>query len=171
MISTSVAPRSRARRSPSSSPRYSATLLVAVPRTSIASSRTSPSGEEITEAPAAGPGLPRAPPSTWTTTFNRGPDRRSGPHLLGVDAREVARDPRAAAVALFAPAVDRQHVGDLLLLALPRAAALFTGAPVGRAPVDDDLHVGVILVVLRELGIELVGELSRHHAIDHRRTG
>src|SRR4051812_50072344 len=65
MTSTSVAPSARARRRPSSTPRYSATLLVWRPRTSMASSRTSPLGDVMTAAAAAGPGLPREPPTTW----------------------------------------------------------------------------------------------------------
>ena len=43
---------------------------------------------------AAGPGLPRAPPSTWTTTFTAGLRRATLP-----PAREVARHAGAAAVA------------------------------------------------------------------------
>ena len=70
--STSVAPSARARCRPSSNPRYSATLLVVSPSTSVASSSTAPSGAETTAAAAAGPGLPRAPPSTCTTTFTPG---------------------------------------------------------------------------------------------------
>src|ERR671916_52022 len=124
--STSVAPRARARSSPSSRPRYSATLFVAVPSVSAASSSTSPAGVDSTAAAAAGPGLPRAPPSTWTTTFTGG-----GSALVGIDAGELARDAVAAPVA------------QLALVPAGR------GAPVtARAvpAVHDDGHVRVVLV-------------------------
>jgi hypothetical protein len=49
------------------------TLLVATPIRSPSSSSTAPSESETTTPIAAGPGLPRAPPSTWTTTFNSSP--------------------------------------------------------------------------------------------------
>ena len=54
---------------PSSSARYSATLLVASPIVSLRSASTSPEGSVATAAIAAGPGFPREPPSTLTTTF------------------------------------------------------------------------------------------------------
>jgi hypothetical protein len=43
--------------------RYSATLLVVAPIVSLYSVRTSPDGSVTTAAIAAGPGLPREPPS------------------------------------------------------------------------------------------------------------
>src|SRR4051794_6034800 len=144
--STSVAPSACARARPSRSPRYSATLLVAGPSVSAASSRTSPSGVETTAAAAAGPGLPRAPPSTWTTTFTA----RSG--LVAGDAGELARDP--------GPPPGAQ---------LPLAAAARAGlAPRAPPPVDDDGDVRVVLVVRRELVVQLVGEGFRDDAVDHR---
>src|SRR5690606_15502814 len=68
MTSTSSAPSSRASRRPSRTARYSATLLVASPMYSPRSARTAPSSPFATAPIAAGPGLPRAPPSTFTTT-------------------------------------------------------------------------------------------------------
>src|SRR3954452_23341067 len=126
MTSTSSAPSCSARARPRSRPRYSATLLVTRPSSSCASSRTSPSGVETTAAAAAGPGFPRAPPSTWTTTFTVLPDS-----LVGVDRRELAGHAGPAAVA----------AGALLaVLGLAPRTAL------GLAPVDDDLHIRVVLV-------------------------
>ena len=115
-----------------------------VPIRSAASSSTSPSGEEITAAAAAGPGLPRAPPSTWTTTFTAA--------RLGVRGErcEVAGHARAAPVAHLAHAAATAGLAALLL-----------------AAVDDDGHVGVILVVGGELVVELVRERFGNDAVDH----
>src|SRR4051794_40419457 len=88
---------------------------------------------------AAGPGFPRAPPSTWTR-------RRT------LRRRELAGDAGAAAVA------------DLALAARVARPALAT---LTLAPVDDDLHVGVIRVVRDELVEELIGQLGRDDAVDH----
>src|ERR1019366_6390983 len=68
MICTSLAPSAAARCSPASTARYSATLLVATPIRSACAASTAPSGAEATTPVAAGTGLPRAPPSTWTTS-------------------------------------------------------------------------------------------------------
>src|SRR5215217_1406030 len=143
--STSVAPSAFARSSPSSRPRYSATLLVAVPIRTPASSSTSPAGEGITAAAAAGPGLPRAPPSTWTTTFTGG--------NLGVrrERCEVAGHARAPPVAHLTHATAAAGLPAFLL-----------------AAVDDDRHVGVVLVVGSELLVELVREGLGNDAVDHR---
>src|SRR4051794_23816950 len=142
--STSVAPSARARSRPCSSPRYSATLLVAWPSASDASSRTSPSGVETTAAAAAGPGLPRAPPSTWTTTFTGS--------VRDIDRRELARHAAAAPVP-----------------ALAHAAAGGAGRASRRlATIDDDRHVRVVLVVGHHLVVELSRELLGYNAIDHR---
>src|SRR3954449_12909761 len=135
--STSSAPSARARSRPSKRPRYSATLFVATPRYSWASSRTSPPGVETTAAAAAGPGLPRAPPSTWTTTF-------TGGSLVRVDLRELAGDARAAGPAPLAwPGVPRRPLRP----------------PRGLAAVDDALHVRVVLVALHEPVVQLRREL------------
>src|SRR4051812_5125218 len=143
--STSSAPSARARSRPSSRPRYSATLLVTTPSSSCASSSTSPSAVETTAAAAAGPGLPRAPPSTWTTSFTAA--------SLGVERRELAGDARAAAVA----------AGALVaVLGLAARAAL------GLAPVDDALHVRIVLVVLDEPLVELRREFLWDDGVDHR---
>src|SRR4051812_9031611 len=147
--STSVAPSARAARNPRSTARYSATLLVATPMVSLASPTTSPSGVVSTAAAAAGPGLPREPPSTWTT-------RRTV--LVRVDRRKLAGD------AAPAPVADRPLLGLLGCFARCRAA-------LALAPVDDDLHVRVVGVVIGELVIELVGHLLGDHAIDHLRRG
>src|SRR3954471_5704384 len=120
--STSLAPSARARARPSSSPRYSATLFVATPIGSAASSSTSPAGVETTAPAAAGPGLPRAPPSTCTTTFIA-----VSPGSARGDARKLAGHALAAAVAL---------------LALLGGGRIFVRAPpLGLAAVDDHGHV------------------------------
>src|SRR5262249_22786920 len=85
--STSAAPSSRARARPSRSARYSATLLVAGPSSCTCSASRSPCGELITLAAAAGPGFPRAPPSTCTTTFI--PLRPGGLDGSGVSCRAL----------------------------------------------------------------------------------
>src|SRR4051794_29166623 len=141
--STSVAPSARARSRPSRSPRYSATLLVVSPRRRLDSSSTP--GALTTAAAAAGPGLPRAPPSVWTMTRTRLLDRG--------ERREVARDPRTPAVAHLA----------LAAAGGPGQAALLLAA------VDDDRDVGVVVVVVGELLVELVGERLGNHAVDHDR--
>src|SRR4051794_15885554 len=93
---------------------------------------------------AAGPGLPRAPPSTWTVTRL----------IAGVRRREAARGPALATIA---------DLAALVVLAARHAA------PVGTlAAVDDDGHVRVVLVVGDHLVVELVRERLRDHAVDHR---
>src|SRR4051794_29958936 len=77
--STSSAPSSLARSIPSRSARYSATLLVASPIVSARSASTLPAESVATAAIPAGPGLPREPPSTLTTTFRPGLPPRSEP--------------------------------------------------------------------------------------------
>src|SRR3954452_5630058 len=146
--STSVAPIARARSSPSSRPRYSATLLVARPSVTAASSSTSPAGELTTAAAAAGPGLPREPPSTWTTTLTSG----AAPSDFDVagDGRELARHARPPAVADLALAAG---VADRPALAL--------------AAIDDHRDVRVVLVVGRELVVQLGREGLWNHAEDH----
>ena len=85
------------------------------------SARTSPRGALITQAAAAGPGLPRAPPSTWTISFivaglcrerREGPDRpappprtlgRAGAGRRHARPAAVANDPPLGAVAAAAP--------------------------------------------------------------------
>src|SRR4051812_24108726 len=148
--STSVAPSARARSRPSSSPRYSATLLLARPSVTAASSSTSPSGELTTAAAAAGPGLPREPPSTWTTTLTLGA-APSGFDVAG-NGRELARHARPPAVA------------DLSL-----AARVADRAALALAAIEDDGDVRVVLVVGRELVIQLGREGLWNHAEDHER--
>src|SRR2546427_6523292 len=159
--STSSAPSARARSSPSSSARYSATLLVAVPSSCACSSSTSPSLALITEAAAAGPGLPRAPPSTCTMTF-KAPRQRRAPAPLAAGTRQRGQAPGHAGPAPVAyDAPLRGAVGETRLRALPARA------PIGLAAIDDHGHVVVVLVVGEQLRIELVGQLSGHHRIDH----
>src|SRR4051794_40907915 len=69
MSSTSSAPWAAASSSPRRSARYSATLLVASPIVSPTCSTTAPSSLRTTTPIAAGPGLPRAPPSTFTVSL------------------------------------------------------------------------------------------------------
>src|SRR5215213_3054226 len=158
--STSVAPSARARSSPRSRPRYSATLFVVVPRVTAASSTTSPAGVDTTAAAAAGPGLPRAPPSTWTTTFTPAKTIRALSQararlraLVGGDRRELARHAGTAAIAQ---------------LAMPptRRARL---APLRLAPVDDHRDVGIAVVVRGKPVVQLVGERLGNDAVDHGR--
>src|SRR5207244_3794748 len=67
------------------------------------------------------------------------------------------------AIADLAP---RNLLWILFGLALVVAAVRFLAAIV-PAPVDDDLHVRVVLVVVHELVIELAGERLGHDAVDH----
>src|SRR3954449_994670 len=146
--STSVAPRERARSRPSSSPRYSATLFVARPSVTAASSSTSPAGELTTAAAAAGPGLPREPPSTWTTTLT------PGATPSGFD---VAGDGRGLAGHAPPPTV-----ADLAL-----AARITDRAALALAAIDDHRDVRVVLVVRGELVVQLGREGLWNHAEDH----
>src|SRR4051794_39471365 len=109
-----------------------------------------PSGAVTTAATAAGPGLPRAPPSTWTMTLSTGSARLGG----GLDRREGAGHPLQAAIARLATVVWALDLARAPIRTL--------------APVDDDLHVGVVLVVVDELVVELGGQGLRHDAVDHR---
>src|SRR5258708_6500130 len=134
--STSLAPRAQPRAKPSSSASYSATLLVTRPSSSEASSRTSPFAEEPILAQTAGPGLPREPPSTWTTTLILAPRARRNwlqwRPLRAVDERrQIACDTGATAVA--------DHAALHLALGRLRTAR----ATVGLAAVDDDCDVVV----------------------------
>src|ERR1700733_5519561 len=149
-MSTSVAPSARARSSPRKSPRYSATLLVATPIGSPTSSSTSPSGVDTTTPAAAGPGLPRAPPSTWTTNLKSEPGR-PGVVSLGGELGKLAGNARPPAIA------------DGAVAATGRGPA----PPRRLAAVDDHLDVGVVGVVVLKLRQKLVGELLRNNAVDH----
>src|SRR5690242_13559673 len=109
----------------------------------------------MTAAAAAGPGLPRAPPSTWTMTFTSArPSPAIAQSLVRIERRELAGHARATAVAHLA-----------LVGVLDRALR----PPLGFAPVDDDLHVRVVLVVLDEPVVQLRGELFWDDGVDHRR--
>src|SRR5882762_8268061 len=77
-------------------------------------------------------------------------------YFRALGPKEGARDSRAATVAHLALAAG---------LALGRLAIAAIGP---LAAVDDDRHVRVVLVVLHHLGEELILELTRDHAIDHR---
>src|SRR5215217_1229069 len=111
---------------------------------SAASASSSPSGVVRTAAAAAGPGLPRAPPSTWTTTFMA---RTLG---LGGERREVADHARATPVAHLAHAAPAAGLAALLL-----------------AAVDDHGHVRIVLVVLREAVVQLARQGLWNDAVDH----
>src|SRR5258708_37718886 len=102
----------------------------------------------MTAPAAAGPGFPRAPPSTCTTSFNAGSAR------VDVERRRVARDAGAAPVALH----------PLLLLGLRCLAA---SPPITAATIDDHLDVVVACVVGRQLVKQLVGQIGGDHAVDH----
>src|SRR5438128_604986 len=161
ITSTSSAPIARARSSPSSSARYSATLLVAVPSSCACSSSSSPSLALITDAAAAGPGLPRAPPSTCTMTF-KAPRQGLAPAPLAADTRQRGHVPGHASPAPVAyDAALRGAVGDTRIRALPART------PIELAAIDDHGHIVVVLVVGEQLRIELVCQLSGHHRIDH----
>src|SRR5690625_1296168 len=91
---------SAAARSPAINPRYSATLLVAMPKYSARSAKIVPVRASLTIAPKpAGPGFPREPPSASTMSLSgvlvalTGPTpqfapgfahihRSAGPHLV-----------------------------------------------------------------------------------------
>src|ERR671934_1979565 len=75
--------------------------------------------------------------------------------LIGRRVREGARDPRAPPVARLTPFTE-------LSRRLPRTSI------VALAAIDDHRHVRVVLVVLDHLVVELVRELGRDHAVDHR---
>ena len=129
-------------RRPRSTALYSATLLVATPIRSATSSTTSPPGSETTTPIAAGPGLPRAPPSTCTSSRG-GADVRRG--SIGRQLWQLAGDARAPAIA------------DLALAAAAMPPAL---AARGLAPVDDHRHVGIVGVVGGQLVEQLIGQGS-----------
>ena len=96
---------------------------------------------------------------TSVALVNRRSDDRGGAagmsRLLfhGSEGREVAGDARASAVADLALAAARG----------PRQATFLLAA------VDDDRHVGIVFVVVGELGVELVRQRLRYDAIDHER--
>src|SRR5438105_5998559 len=161
ITSTSRAPSSRAVRKPSSSASYSATLFVAVPSSCACSASTSPSGVVITHAAAAGPGFPRAPPSTCTISRVPaiGANRPAGPGGCARERRHIAGDTRPAPVA---------HDAPLRLARLARAGAPAACTAVEAAAVDDNGDVVLVLVVGDEPRVELIGERSGHHAVDHR---
>ena len=82
--------------SPAIKPRYSATLFVVMPSVCATSASTSPVAASRTTAPyAAGPGLPRAPPSASTTSRRplTAPTRPCAPESAGTP--RIAR-PRLA---------------------------------------------------------------------------
>ena len=116
------------RSSPAISPRYSATLLVASPMYSARSASTSPVSASSSTAPyAAGPGLPREPPSASMTGRTvpsglRARTRRCAPGCGGT--------PRSAAPRRARRLRDRAEVGGVELEAAALAAAL---AQRGRA--------------------------------------
>ena len=129
---------------PAARARYSATLLVAVPIRSPASASTAPSGAETTTPTAAGPGLPRAPPSTWTTSLRSSVTRvASSGRSPATRARRRSRSWRCP------PPVE------------PRSRRS------SRAPIDDHGDVGVLGVVDGELLEQLPGQRLRYDAVDH----
>src|SRR5215218_6028731 len=145
--STSSAPSARARSSPRSSARYSATLFVVSPIGSPSSSTTPPSRSETTTPIAAGPGFPRAPPSTWTTSFIETPTSRVGERLrLAVGVGPL---PAVAQLALT-------------------AAVVAAGTSLAFSAIDDDGHVRIVRVVRGELVVQLVRERGGHNAVDQR---
>src|SRR5207253_127632 len=162
ITSTSRAPSSRAVRKPSSSASYSATLFVVAPSSCACSASTSPSGVVITHAAAAGPGLPRAPPSTCTISRVAaiGASRPAGSGGCARERRHVAGHTGPAPVA---------HDAPLLAASLARAGAPAARAAVEATAVDDHGDVVLVLVVGDELRVQLVSERSGHHAVDHRR--
>src|SRR5436305_7397005 len=54
------------------------------------------------------------------------------------------------------------------LLAGLEAVLAFLAAVASLAAIDDDGHVRIVLVVVDHLVVELVGELARNDAVDHR---
>jgi hypothetical protein len=98
----------------------------------------------MTAAPAACPGFPREPPSTWTTTFT---PRWSA--ILAVQGGEVSVRSTAAAIADHA--LRRRRGGRATLAAFALAA------------IEDDRHIRIIGVV----GGERVKELPFKFPWDH----
>src|SRR5271155_2314106 len=163
--SISLAPSSRAQRSPSNSARYSATLLVASPSSCVCSPSSSPPSEATTQAAAAGPGFPRAPPSTCTMTFIPSavcpPGARSRAGERGSASEGACQwgcvpgHARPAALAHDTP------------LRLHRRTPT-AGTAVELAPVDDHRHVRLARVVVAQLRVQLSSERPGYHAVDHR---
>src|SRR6266550_3629879 len=60
-------------------------------------------------------------------------------------------------------------VAHRTLLLVLEALLGFLAAVSSLAAIDDDGHVRVVLVVVDHLVVELVGELARNDAVDHRR--
>src|SRR5579862_4993393 len=87
--STSASASSTAFSRPAMSARYSATLFVATPIRSPCAASTVPSSASSTNPYAAGPGLPRAPPSVKSRVVTRADRRRRRPRRT--DARRAAR--------------------------------------------------------------------------------
>ena len=114
---------------------------------------SSPSGVVSTAAPAAGPGFPREPPSTWMTSFT--------PRCVGdpspCSAAKLSAGAPPAAVAQLAPL--RLHAGS-------------DGSRLRRsrlATVDDDRDVGLVGVVRAQRLEQLVLEFAGHDRVDHAR--
>jgi hypothetical protein len=128
---------------------------VAGPIVSASSSSTWPPGAEMTTPIAAGPGLPRAPPSTCTRSAPGGSDGVTACEgSLSGQGRKLARDPGSAPI----PA----------LAALASVRAGSPGSPPrSLATIHDHRHVGIVGVVLAELVEQLAGQRFGNHAVDH----
>src|SRR5688572_7616999 len=116
---------------PRSSALYSATLLVATPIASPRSTRTSPDSSPATAAIAAGPGFPRAPPSTLTRTSSG--NRRSEAHPPVLGRRRVPLPRGAVQLVHLVALVD---LVDLTGLVLEIDAPLIPGELPGDRDAD-----------------------------------
>src|SRR4051812_18775516 len=141
--------------SPAIRPRYSATLLLAIPIVVPSSARTRPVWASLTSAPyAAGPGLPREPPSASTTT------RRTASLIDPSQAALGGADQDPAA--LVAPdnlVVCRGPDGcELGVVQVEHATAAPPGAQQGDA--DPVLALTEAVVETHEVGGQLRGQRS-----------
>src|SRR3954447_6832591 len=137
---------------PAIRPRYSATLLLATPIVVPSSASTRPVSSSLTSAPyAAGPGLPREPPSASMTT------RRTS---FNLEARLVGADQDPAAVVAPDDVVGRRRAdgGDLRVVEVEHAAAAAARAQQGRA--HTALALAQAVVEREQVGRDLGGHRS-----------
>src|SRR5829696_7660921 len=166
--SSSRTPSSSATRVPSRRARYSATLFVASPMNSLRSASASPASSYATAAMPAGPGFPRAPPSTWTTSLPI-------PSLTARGAREVAR--RRCRGRRDAERGSRDRLGGEAETAgvvggrVPAAQNLVEVVDLVAAVEQQDRLVGVVEVdavaVPRELPGDHDAHLARRRGVAH----
>src|ERR1035437_1556570 len=158
---------STAARSPSISPVYSATVFETTPRSPARSASTAPVVGSRTSAPyAAGPGLPRDPPSVSTTSRRSLiVTRRSQPGVLEAD-----QDPAALLAPDHLLRCGAANCAELLRVDLHPAALAATGVQrCGTQPAGLSAH---LLVERHQLRVEPRGRRNslvrdlRHLGVD-----